>query len=74
MNPLEPSLGREMLISCWHCSLSLMRLTVGEGAQLLTCGRCALVTRVTVSRDEERWALKCEDGSTKKPRPEVEVG
>lgn len=62
MDAVEPSLGREMLVSCWHCSLSLMRLTVREGSQLLTCDRCARVTKVTVGHESETWSLVCGDG------------
>ena len=61
MDAPEPSLGRVMLISCWHCSLCLMRLTVREGPQLLTCDRCHRVTKVTVSNEKETWSLQCSD-------------
>ena len=59
MIPIGPTLGREMLISCWHCNLSLMRLTVGEGAHLLTCSRCARVTKVLIVLEGTSWSLKC---------------
>ena len=53
-----PGLGSEMLIACWHCSLCLIRFTVEEGAHCLSCSRCSLVTKVTVSQDGVAWRIQ----------------
>ncbi len=55
---IEPQLGSEMVISCFHCSLYLMRFRVREGTQSLSCARCSLVTNVTISKEGDAWGIK----------------
>jgi phage FluMu protein Com len=58
MSAVEPSLGNEMMIACWHCSLCLIRFTIEEGTHSLTCPRCSLVTKVTIYREGSAWRIK----------------
>lgn len=59
-SPVEPGLGSEMVISCFHCSLYLMRFRVREGIQSLSCAKCSLVTKVTVFKEGEAWGIRTE--------------
>ena len=55
---IEPQLGSEMVISCFHCSLYLIRFRVREGMQSLSCARCSLVTNVTISKEGDAWGIR----------------
>jgi hypothetical protein len=57
---VEPRLGSEMVIVCRHCSLCLMRFTIEEGTHSLACSRCALVTKVMITREGKAWGIKTE--------------
>lgn len=62
MSIAEPDLGSEIVITCWHCSLCLMRLRIEVGVHLLKCTRCALVTKVTVSREGTTLQIRSGQG------------
>lgn len=59
-SPVEPRLGSEMVISCFHCSLYLIRFRVQEGPHSLMCARCSRVTKLTIFKDGEAWGIKTE--------------
>jgi len=46
--PLEMRPGMSVPIPCRHCEKTMIRFTVSEGSQSLTCPRCGSATEVKV--------------------------
>jgi hypothetical protein len=52
-------------IPCRHCEKTMIRFTVNEGAQSLTCPRCGCATDVKVSSENGAFRIRTSKGAVR---------